>query len=196
MQRLENSKDEPNPAPEPPAEWFGERAAPLEIDFGCHRGAFLLGMAALHPGVNFLGIEKQPDRVGKCNARAERLGLANMRAIQGIGSEALASLPERSVSVFHLYFPDPWPKRRHASRRVFQKDFLAAIGRVLKTEGILRLMTDDEPYFREMRELVDGDWIETPWDDGRETVPTAFELTFLKLGKSPFRAALRQQPGR
>ena len=58
-----------------PVEWFGKSAAPLEIDFGCHRGAFLLGMAALHPSENFLGIEKQIDRVEKCNARAERLGL-------------------------------------------------------------------------------------------------------------------------
>lgn len=79
-------------------------AAPLEIDFGCHRGAFLLGMAALHPGVNFLGIEKQIDRVEKCNARAERFGLPNARAIQGIGAESLKELPAGCISVFHLYF--------------------------------------------------------------------------------------------
>jgi tRNA (guanine-N7-)-methyltransferase len=182
------------PAPGPPAGWFGPTAAPLEIDFGCHRGAFLLGMAALHPGVNFLGIEKQPDRVEKCNARAARLGLANAHAIQGLGAESLESLPPSSVAVFHLYFPDPWPKRRHASRRVFQIDFLAAIRRVLRPDGALRLMTDDEPYFREMRVLATDGWIETPWNDGRETVPTAFELTFRKLGKSPFCAALRQAP--
>jgi tRNA (guanine-N7-)-methyltransferase len=173
-----------------PLEWFGQSAAPLEIDFGCHRGAFLLGMAALHPGVNFLGIEKQIDRVERCNGRAERLGLANARAIQGVGAESLKELPAASVSVFHLYFPDPWPKRRHASRRVFQKNFLAEIRRVLRSDGVLRLMTDNQPYFDEMREITREGWREIPWEDGRETVPTAFEITFRKLGQSPFRAAL------
>ncbi len=179
------------PPPALPAGWFAESAPPLEIDFGCHRGAFLLGMAALHPGVNFLGIEKQPDRVEKCNARADRLGLANARALQGLGAESLEILPPASISVFHLYFPDPWPKRRHASRRVFQKSFVAAIRRVLRPSGVLRLMTDDEPYFSEMLELVRDGWIEMPWNDTRERVPTAFETTFLKLGRRPFQAAFQ-----
>ena len=179
------------PAPALPEGWIGETAPPLEIDFGCHRGAFLIGMAALHPGVNFLGIEKQPDRVEKCNARARRLGLANAFAIQGLGAESLKPLPTRCVSVFHLYFPDPWPKRRHASRRVFQTEFLAEIRRVLRADGVLRLMTDDGPYFSEMLELVRVGWTEIPWADGREIVPTAFETTFQKLGQSPFQAALR-----
>lgn len=174
-----------------PAGWFDESAPPLEIDFGCHRGAFLLGMGALHPDVNFLGIEKQPDRVEKCNDRADRLGLANARAIQGIGAESLEILPPDRVSVFHLYFPDPWPKRRHASRRVFQKSFLAGIRRILRPDGALRLMTDDEPYFSEMLGIVREGWIEIPWDDGRERVPTAFETTFRKLGQSPCQAAFQ-----
>jgi tRNA (guanine-N7-)-methyltransferase len=173
--------------------WLGSAAAPLEIDFGCHRGAFLIGMAGLHPGANFLGIEKQLDRVERCNARAARLGLANACAIPGIGVESLEPLPAACVSIFHLSFPDPWPKRRHASRRVFQKSFLAEIRRILRPDGVLRLMTDDEPYFREMLELVSEGWREIPWDDGRETVPTAFELTFRNLGQSPFQAALRPE---
>jgi len=170
---------------------FGFAAgAPLEIDFGCHRGAFLIGMAALHPGTNFLGIEKQIDRVEKCNTRAERLGLPNARAMTGTGAESLKELPTGCVSIFHLYFPDPWPKRRHASRRVFQKSFLTEIRRVLRPDGVLRLMTDDEPYFVEMRDLTQEGWREIPWEDGRETVQTAFEITFRKLGQTPFQAAL------
>jgi tRNA (guanine-N7-)-methyltransferase len=170
---------------------FGFAAgAPLEIDFGCHRGAFLIGMAVLHPGTNFLGIEKQIDRVEKCNTRAERLGLPNARAMTGIGVEALQELPAGCVSVFHLYFPDPWPKRRHASRRVFQKSFLTEIRRVLRADGVLRLMTDDEPYFVEMRDLTQVGWREILWDDDRKTVQTAFEITFRKLGQTPFQAAL------
>lgn len=181
----------PDDKPAIPASWLEPTAPPLEIDFGCHRGAFLIGMASLHEGSNFLGIEKQSDRVNKCNARATRLGLANAAAIQGIGVESLESLPPRSVSIFHLYFPDPWPKRRHSGRRVFQADFLSAIKRVLRADGVLRLMTDDAPYFAEMRALTSEGWQEIPWDDGRETVRTAFEKTFLNRGQTPHRAALR-----
>jgi tRNA (guanine-N7-)-methyltransferase len=174
-----------------PPEWLEAGASPLEIDFGCHRGAFLIGMAALHPGSNFLGIEKQSDRVNKCNARAARLGLSNAAAIQGIGAEALETLPSASVAVFHLYFPDPWPKRRHSNRRVFQKNFLAGIRRILRPDGTLRLMTDDAPYFAEMREITREGWAEISWDDGRETVLTAFEKTFRNRGQLPHQAALR-----
>lgn len=173
-----------------PAGWLEPGAKPLEIDFGCHRGAFLLGMAQLHPGVNFLGIERQTERVAKCHARIARLGLANAFAVQGTGEQGLKILPERCCSVFHLYFPDPWPKRRHAVRRVFQRGFLGEVRRILAPGGTLRLMTDNEPYFAGMRELTREGWIEREWDDGRETVPTAFETVFLRLGKKPFRACL------
>ncbi len=174
-----------------PSAWLEPSAQPLEIDFGCHRGAFLIGMAALHPASNFLGIEKQSDRVNKCNARALRLGLSNVAAIQGLGVEALTILPPSSVSTFHLYFPDPWPKRRHSSRRVFQKNFLLEIRRILRPHGVLRLMTDDAPYFSEMRELTCEGWLEISWDDGRECVLTAFEKTFRNRGQIPHQAALR-----
>ena len=174
-----------------PSTWLESSAAPLEIDFGCHRGAFLIGMAALHPGSNFLGIEKQSDRVARCNTRAGRLGLSNTAAVTGLGAESLAVLPAACVSVFHLYFPDPWPKRRHSSRRVFQKKFLEEIRRVLRPDGILRLMTDDAPYFAEMRELTRVGWLDSPWDDGRESVLTAFEKTFRNRGQIPHQAALK-----
>lgn len=173
-----------------PHDWFGPGAKPLEIDFGCHRGAFLVGMAQLHPGSNFLGIERQPERVAKCNSRTARLGLANALAVQGTGEQGLEPLPDSCCAVFHLYFPDPWPKRRHAVRRVFQQGFLAEVRRILAPGGTLRLMTDNEPYFAEMRELTRSGWAERDWEDGREAVPTAFETVFFKLGKKPFRACL------
>jgi len=177
-----------------PAAWLEAGAPPLEIDFGCHRGAFLVGMAALHPSCNFLGIERQALRVAKCCSKATRLGLANAWAVQGEGPDPLRQLlPDGSVSVFHVSFPDPWPKRRHAARRLVNGKFLAEVRRVLRPDGVLRLMTDDEPYFREMRELTVEGWMEIPWDDGREGVPTAFEITFRQMGKSPFRRALTPQ---
>ena len=175
-----------------PPLWFGPDAPPLEVDFGCHRGTFLLGMAEKYPGTNFLGIDKQAARVGKCLKKISRTGVTNAWAVQGEGGEALTRLfPEQSISVFHLSFPDPWPKRRHESRRVFTKDFLERIEKSLRRGGILRLMTDDAGYFSEMQRLTMDQWEEVPWEDGIERPATAFEKTCLAQGKLPHRSALR-----
>ena len=175
-----------------PASWFGPGAPPLEVDFGCHRGTFLIGMAEKYPETNFLGIEKQPARVERCLAKIRRLGLSNAMAVQGEGFAALALwLPEESASTIHVSFPDPWPKRRHASRRLVTKDFLEATARILCRGGVLRLMTDDRAYFVEIKNLLREGWEELLWDDGFERPVTAFEKTFLGLGHHPHRCAAR-----
>lgn len=175
-----------------PRSWFEHGAPPLEVDFGCHRGTFLLGMAEAYPGVNFLGIEKQAARVEKCLRKIRRHGLSNALAVQGEGSGGLlALLPEQSVSILHVSFPDPWPKRRHASRRLVTQEFLQATARVLAKDGGLRLMTDDSAYFSEMKNLLAEGWEEMPWEDGVERPVTAFEKTFQGLGQRPNCCAVR-----
>jgi len=176
----------------PPPSWFAPGAPRLEVDFGCHRGTFLLGMAEMYPGTNFLGIEKQAARVERCLGKIRRQGLPNALAVQGEGVAALARwLPDRSVSTIHVSFPDPWPKRRHASRRLVTRGFLDEVARVLCKGGVLRLMTDDWAYFSEMKNLVREGWEELPWEDGSVRPVTAFEKTFLELGPSPHRCAVR-----
>lgn len=152
-------------------------------------------MAGLHSGSNFLGIERQPARVARCLAKIARLGLSNAHAVAGEGSGVVGELlPDASVAVFHVSFPDPWPKRRHAMRRLVDAAFLGEARRCLRPGGSLRLMTDDEPYFEAMCRLTSAGWQEIPWDDGREPVATAFEKRFLNLGKVPFRRAIRPAP--
>ena len=175
-----------------PSFWFGSGSPRLEVDFGCHRGTFLLGMAEKYPGSNFLGIEKQAARVEKCLKKIRRHSLANALAVQGEGAAALAQwLPDQSVSTVHVSFPDPWPKRRHASRRLVTKDFLEGVARILCNSGVLRLMTDDAAYFSEIKKLARVGWEEIPWDDGFERPVTAFEKTFLEIGHPPHRCAVR-----
>jgi tRNA (guanine-N7-)-methyltransferase len=175
-----------------PSSWFQRGAPPLEVDFGCHRGKFLLEMAAAYPGVHFLGIEKQSARVEKCLGKIRRRCLNNVTAVQGEGAEAITRwLPDRSVSVFHVSFPDPWPKRRHASRRLVTEGFLEAARRALRVDGILRLMTDDAGYFGEIKKLLGSGWQDVPWNDGIERPATSFEKTFLALGHHPHRCAVR-----
>jgi tRNA (guanine-N7-)-methyltransferase len=174
-----------------PSDWLVTGARPLEVDFGCHRGLFLVGMAALHPASNFVGIDKQEGRVVRCRQKIIRSGLANAWAVRGDGDGVLRELfPDRSVDTVHVSFPDPWPKRRHAWRRAVNREFLREVWRILKPGGVFRLMTDDEAYFREIGGCA-AEWSEAPWDDGRVYVETSFERKFRELGHTPWRAALR-----
>lgn len=183
-----------NDPPAVPSAWTAPGAAPLEVDFGCHRGAFLIEMAAADPGRNYLGIERQSARVEICNRRIGRRRLHNALAVRGEGAAALEELlPPASVETLHVSFPDPWPKRRHAGRRLVTAGFLAGAARVLRRGGVLRLMTDDASYFGEMAALTRHGWSQVPWLDGVERPQTTFEKTFRALGKSPFQLAVVAQ---
>ncbi len=176
-----------------PENWWNARV-PIEIDLGCHKGAFLAAMARAYPGVRFLGVERQAGRTARALAKIRREGLANAWAVQSEGLGGLLErVPAHSIAVIHVSFPDPWPKRRHQSRRLVNGRFLADAWSLLVPGGALRLMTDDAPYFKEMREAVaaDGRFSDVPWDDGRFHPPTEFQRKFALIGKPVYRAALR-----
>ena len=102
------------------------RVAPLEIDLGCGDGSFLAALARESPEKNFLGIERLLGRVRSACRRIERAGLTNARVMRFEISYAVEHLlPPGSVTAFYLLFPDPWPKRRHAPRRLVTESFLA-----------------------------------------------------------------------
>jgi tRNA (guanine-N7-)-methyltransferase len=128
--------------------------APLEIDLGCGDGSFLAALAAANPTRNFLGIERMPGRVRSACRKIEIGSLTNARILEIELSYAVRHLlPAASVSVFHLMFPDPWPKRRHSPRRVVTQDFLAALNGALTPDGTLRIATDEIDYFRDIERL-------------------------------------------
>ncbi len=174
-----------------PEAWLAPGAHPLEVDFGCHRGSFLLAVAEGVPERNFLGVERQSSRVDRCNAGIARHCLGNALAVRGEGASGLEVLPQASVAVLHISFPDPWPKRRHAGRRLISSEFLAGAARVLGPHGSLRLMTDSADYFSSMRRLTADAWCEDERNDGIVRPPTTFEKTFLRLGVAPLRLTLR-----
>ncbi|MDQ2659876.1 MAG: tRNA (guanosine(46)-N7)-methyltransferase TrmB, partial [Verrucomicrobiota bacterium] len=132
---------------------FG-RHAPLEVDLGCGDGTFLVALAEQNPTRDFLGIERLPGRVRGTGRKIGQLALTNTRIVAGDIMPGLQQLLQpASVDVFHLLFPDPWPKRGHQNRRVVAPEFLRAIARALKPEGELRLATDQSDYFRIMEKL-------------------------------------------
>jgi tRNA (guanine-N7-)-methyltransferase len=133
---------------------FGRRA-PLEVDLGCGDGTFLAAIASENPSANFLGIERLRGRVRSARRKIELRGLANARVLQGeIGSAVEQLLPANSVTGFHILFPDPWPKRRHAPRRLVTESFLESLHCALVANGTVRIATDEGEYFRQISRAV------------------------------------------
>src|SRR5580698_10105408 len=112
IHRLTSILDRLNPAQLFPA------AQPLEIELGSGDGSFLANYAALHPERNFIGVERLLGRLRKLDRKARRAGLTNLRALR-IESAYLVEylLPRGAATALHIYFPDPWPKRKHRKNR-------------------------------------------------------------------------------
>jgi tRNA (guanine-N7-)-methyltransferase len=129
---------------------------PVEVEIGPGRGDVLLDYAAADPSTNFYGIEIRRARADAIAARAAALGLSNVRVIAGDARCILTHfVPAASVTAFHVYFPDPWPKMRHRRRRLFQVDLPAVLARTLAPGGRVHLASDLEWLFEEMRRALE-----------------------------------------
>ena len=172
-----------------------ERTAPLEVDLGCGDGAFLLAMAKRYPERNFLGTERLLGRIEKVSRAIGRAGFENARILR---LESLYAaqwlLPVGCAEVVHVGFPDPWPKRHHHERRLFQDAFMVALHQLVAPGGEVRIKTDDLPYFQWIEKVLARakgferiEWIEEP-----DYPRTDFEQHFLAQGLPIHRARLRK----
>lgn len=147
---------------------FYENDHPVELDVGCGRGLFLVNSATTHPETNYCGIEIDYREGRRTARRLKKRTMANARVLGGDARVALEKLVKpRSVAAVHVYFPDPWWKRKHRRRRIFTDEFLELVARVLVPEGELHSWSDVGEYFQTIRDLVDhhADFHEEPLPD-------------------------------
>jgi tRNA (guanine-N7-)-methyltransferase len=169
---------------------FG-RAAPLHVDLGCGDGSFLCELAQRSPEENFIGIDKLVGRVAKTCRKA--FALENVRVLNVEISYAVRYLlSEESVETFYLFFPDPWPKRRHHRRRIVTKEFLDSIQRALISDGSFHIATDQLDYFEQIRRIGRNHSGFTLSDDDVDLPTTKFERRFRALGAAIYRLSLRK----
>lgn len=186
---------QPQTAPEPVdfGALFGNNN-PVEIEVGYGTGRFIIEYAAKHPDTNILGIEITRKMVDHVANKVHGAGLTNVRLIHTDGRAYLKErVPEKSVERVHVYFPDPWVKKRHIKRRIINQEFLSAVHRVLKPGGRFNFFTDHKDYFdyftehrREFGKFTDDDSI-------GDYTPTSYEMKWVKMGRTIYRAILRKE---
>lgn len=129
---------------------FGRRA-PVVVEVGSGMGETTAIIAQSNPGTDYLAIEVHGPGVGSLLKRIEALGLANLRVIRHDAVEVLdRMIPDHSLAGLHLFFPDPWPKKRHHKRRLVQPPFAALVARKLAPGGYLHAATDWPDYAEQM----------------------------------------------
>jgi tRNA (guanine-N7-)-methyltransferase len=170
------------------------REAPLEVDFGCGDGSFLLAMALRHPERNYLGTERLLGRARNTCRKAERAAVTNVRLLRVESAYVVKHLlAPGTASRFYVLFPDPWPKRRHWSRRLIQPEFLRAAAMALKPKGELCVKTDDADYFEYIAKTAAGcdQFAREPWDE--DMPQTDFERHYAAQGRRIYSVCLTKR---
>jgi tRNA (guanine-N7-)-methyltransferase len=166
---------------------FGRRA-PVVLEIGFGMGHTTAEIAAARPDTDFVGIEVYTPGVGSLLRTLEARGLANVRVFQRDAVEVLRDrIAPGSLSGVHVYFPDPWPKKRHHKRRLIQSSFVAALVDRIAPGGYLHCATDWEPYAAQMLEVLSAEPRLANTADGYAPRPdwrplTKFEQRGLRLG--------------
>jgi tRNA (guanine-N7-)-methyltransferase len=170
------------------------RLQPVEVELGSGDGSFLVDYAARHPQINFIGVERFLGRARKIDRKGRRAGLANLRCVRLEAAYFLEYLlPQNSLQAIHVYFPDPWPKRRHHKNRLINEHFVQIARLALRPGGVVWLRTDDANYFAQMRALFAAAsfFQETETPPALAALVTDFERDFNQKGIPALRAAYR-----
>lgn len=162
---------------------FG-RDAPLVLEIGSGMGETTCEIAAAHPEMDFIAVEVHGPGVGSLLNRVARAGLGNLRVVRHDAVEVLSHMiAEETLAAIHIFFPDPWPKKRHHKRRLVQPAFAALAARRLRPGGTLHAATDWPDYAAHMRAVLLAEPLLEPAARGLVERPaTKFEARGRRLG--------------
>jgi tRNA (guanine-N7-)-methyltransferase len=165
---------------------------PVEMELGCGKGGFILERARAMAECNFFAAEWANKYCRFAADRMARWGIANVRLMRADGGHLVGHhLPDACLVAMHVYHPDPWPKKRHHKRRVFQPPFVGAVVRVLRSGGRLYVQTDHQEYFTWITDrlaaepglIVESAGLLDP-DSPDGSPRTNYEIKYLREGRS------------
>ena len=171
---------------------------PLEVELGCGDASFLVEYARREPAKNFIGVERLLGRLQKLDRKGRRTGLNNVCGIRIESSYFLRYLlPPNSTTALHVYFPDPWPKKKHRRHRLINDQFPALARAALARGGCVFLRTDDADYFGQMNAVFGAarEFAPTDTPSSVAEIITDFEREFNAQGIPTLRAAYQVGSG-
>jgi tRNA (guanine-N7-)-methyltransferase len=186
-----------SPAPSDVWRFIFANAHPVEIEIGPGRGDVLFAFAERAPDVNFYAVEIGRAQTERLTERARALGLPNVCVIAGDARCVVTRLvPTATVTAYHVYFPDPWPKTRHRHRRLFRPDFAEGLRRTLVPGGRVHVASDLAWLFAHMDATLAGaGFVPDPGPPTRTRPVTPFERKYGRDGTHA-RTYLRGADGR
>jgi tRNA (guanine-N7-)-methyltransferase len=163
---------------------FGNNG-PLHIEIGFGMGRATAGIALKNPGNNYLGIEVHKPGIGRLLWDIEKMSIKNIRIIEGDATEIMSNkIPDNSVSAFHIFFPDPWPKKRHHKRRLVKRPFTDLLAAKLLPGGYIYMVSDWADYADwALRELSATPSLENKYQDFSESQEWRPETEFEKKAR-------------
>ena len=181
---------------------FG-RKAPIHLEIGSGKGTFVLSEAKAQEDCDFICIEWANKFYKHAVDRIGRWGLTNVRIIRTDVAVFLPRhIPDKSISCFHIYFPDPWPKSRHHKRRFICGSNMDEMIRCLKKDGIVNIATDHAGYFEQIKEVVDtqvsigrletAEFIRGAGALENEVAGTNYERKYIKESRPIYTIAVRK----
>jgi tRNA (guanine-N7-)-methyltransferase len=177
-----------------PAALFGRRE-PLEIELGAGKGEFIVERAAANPGRDFLAVEVSTMVARLLAVRCGAAGLKNLRVAR-MDARPLVNLmlADGSVAAYHIYFPDPWPKQRHAKHRLFTPLFVGSLARTLDVGGAVHVATDVGERAEEIFALLDGAGFVRAERAGAGASATGFARKYLAAARRVYSGSFVRGP--
>lgn len=176
------------------SQYFG-RIAPLHAELGTGRGQFISTQAAIHPDINYIGIEKYPEVIIRALQKKQKRGVGNLALICFDATEILDIFGDQELDRIYLNFSDPWPKKKNADKRLTARLFLDKYRQVLKPGGEIQFKTDNQQLFEfSLNSLADAGWRlrnitfdlhNSPFEE--DNVMTEYEEKFVEKGTPIYR---------
>lgn len=175
-----------------------EKSQPIHVEVGMGKGQFIIGMAKAHPEINFIGLEVQKSVAATALRSAlEEEPLTNLQLIAGAGESIETYFEPAEITQLYLNFSDPWPKKRHTKRRLTYKSFLTSYQKVLISDGVLELKTDNQGFFEyslmsmnNFGLVFDGVWLDLHNSaENVGNVQTEYERKFSEKGQPIYKVA-------
>lgn len=168
-----------------------EKEQPLQLEVGMGKGQFIIGMAKAHPDINFIGLEVEHTVAAIALKKALSEDLPNLQLVCADGADLTDFFAPHSIDRMFLNFSDPWPKKRHAKRRLTYHTFLSGYQDILKEHGTIELKTDNMGFFQfslvSMNNFgmqFDGVWLDLHnSEEAKHNVETEYEHKFSELGQ-------------